>query len=509
MKIMVAMMSHETNTFSPVPTPLTRFGGGENPPEGDAVISHVTGRSSTMAGMLAVARAAGAELITPIAAGAPPSGPVDDAAYQYMTDAICNAIDDCDAILLELHGAMVTESIEDGEGHLLARIREIRPDIPVAVGLDMHANLYPAMVDNATVITGFHTYPHVDMYETGERAARILLDSLGGKCKPTMAWGNVPMLPHVMRQGTDDFPNKELQARIMALEANGEVLAASLFTGFPHADIYNAGLSVVVVTDNDPGKAEAIRDELLEMAWRDREAFVYHVEPLAESVSKAVAAAEVEGNGPVILLDHYDNTASGGSMDTSEVLREILAQGLEDVAAFGIYDPAAVDQMIEAGVGNEVTVQLGGKFHLAALPEQSRPLEVTGHVKLISDGRFTVTGPMGTGARLNMGRTVVLDTGKVQIVVISQHIEPYDLGCFTSLGIDPLRKRFLMLKSRIHYRATYRPIAKAIIECAGIGVCTSDYSQLEFRHVRRPVYPLDRMNANSFREAVITPVQSD
>lgn len=501
MKVLIAMMSHETNTFSPVPTPLTRFGSGEPPPEGRAALAAAVGRSSTMAGMLSVARETGAAIVTPIAAGAPPSGPVDDDAYRYMTDVICDAIDDCDALLLDLHGAMVTRSLEDGEGELLVRIRRAHPDIPIGVGLDMHANLYPAMVHNATVITGYQTYPHVDMFETGVRAARILFDSLSGKVQPTMVWGNCPMLPHVMRQGTDDFPNRELQKRAKEMEQR-DALAVSLFTGFPHADIYNAGLSVVVVTDNDVDKAEALRDELLEMAWRDRAAFVYHLEPLAESVSRANAAADAPGHGPVILLDHYDNTASGGSMDTTEVLREIIEQQLEDVAAFGIFDPQAVDQMIGAGVGARVTVSLGAKFHLDALAEQSRPLEVTGHVRLISDGKFTVTGPMGTGATMNMGKTVVLDTGRAQIVVISRHVEPYDLGCFTSLGINPLAKRFLMLKSRIHYRATYKAIAREIIECAGVGVCTSDYSQLTFEHVRRPIYPLDRINADDFRELI-------
>ena len=355
---------------------------------------------------------------------------------------------------------------------------------------------------NATVITGYQTYPHIDMFETGARAAQVLFDSIEGRVTPTMVWGNCPMLPHVMRQGTDDFPNRELQQRAKEMESHGEALAVSLFTGFPHADIYNAGLSVVVVTDNDVEKAGSLRDELLEMAWRDREAFVYGIEPLSESVGKANAAADAPGTGPVILLDHYDNTASGGSMDTTEVLREIIEQGLEDVAAFGIFDPEAVEQMIAAGVGQEVNVSLGAKFHLDALAEQSRPLEVTGIVRHISDGKFKVTGPMGTGATMNMGKTVVLDTGKVQIAVISRHVEPFDLGCFTSIGIDPLKKRFLMLKSRIHYRATYKPIAKQIIECAGVGVCTSDYSQLEFKHVRRPIYPLDRINADDFRELI-------
>ncbi|MCB1693126.1 MAG: M81 family metallopeptidase [Pseudomonadales bacterium] len=499
MKVLIAMMSHETNTFSPVPTPLTRFGAGRNPAEGPAALSQARGKRSTMSGMVHVADAIGAEIITPIAAGAPPSGPVHDDAYAYMTDRIVSSIGDCDAILLDLHGAMVTQSLEDGEGALLSRIRAMRPDVPIAVGLDMHANLYPAMVENATVIAGYQTYPHIDMFETGVRAAQVLIDSMAGKVTPTMVWGNAPMLPHVMRQGTDDFPNRDLQRRVKEME-RGEALVASLFTGFPHADIYNAGLSVVIVTDNDEAKARELRDELLEMAWQNRKSFVYKLEPLADSVGRANDAAESEGNGPVILLDHYDNTASGGSMDTTEVLREILNQGLEDVAAFGIFDPDAVETMIDAGVGSEVTVSLGAKFHLDALEAQSKPLEVTGTVRLISDGAFTVTGPMGTGATMNMGRTVVLDTGKVQIVVISRHVEPYDLGCFTSLGIDPLRKRFLMLKSRIHYRATYKAIAKSIIECAGVGVCTSDYDQLTFKHVRRPIFPLDNLNSDTFRE---------
>lgn len=503
MKLLIARMSHETNTFSPVPTPLVRFGGGRPPPEGEAALRTAVGRSSTMAGMVKVAQDAGAEMVTPIAAGAPPSGRVHDDAYQYMTDTICNALADCDGVLLDLHGAMVTESLEDGEGALLARIRSLRPNIPIGVGLDMHANLYPEMVEHSTVITGYQTYPHIDMFETGARAAQVLLDAMNGRVTPTMSWGNCPMLPHVMRQGTDDFPNRELQQRVREME-QGEALAVSLFTGFPHADIYNAGLSVVVVTDNDMDKARELRDELLEMAWTNREAFVYQLVPLEESIGQANDAADAEGDGPVILLDHYDNTASGGTMDTTEVLREILNQALEDVAAFGIFDPDAVDQMIEAGVGNEVTVSLGGKFHMDALERQSSPLEVTGTVRLISDGRFTITGPMGTGGTMTMGKTVVLDTGKVQIVVVSQHVEPFDLGCFTSLGIDPLRKRFLMLKSRIHYRATYMPIAKRIIECAGRGVCTSDYGELTFEHVRRPIFPLDNINAASFKEGFPT-----
>jgi microcystin degradation protein MlrC len=250
-----------------------------------------------------------------------------------------------------------------------------------------------------------------------------------------MAWGNAPMLPHVMRQGTDDHPNRELQARAKQMEADG-ALAVSLFTGFPHADIEQAGLSVVVVTNGDRALAETWRDELLDRAWNDRAAFVYEPEPLADSVAHAKAlgttAASPSETGPVILLDHYDNTASGGTMDTTEVLAEILRQGLDDVAVFGIFDPAAVQQMVAAGVGSTITVSLGGKLPMPSIPRQSKPLSVTGRVKLVADGRFPATVAMSRGLTMNMGTTAVLSTGGVDIVVISRHIEPFDPGCFTS-----------------------------------------------------------------------------
>src|SRR5712691_3154706 len=179
-----------------------------------------------------------------------------------------------------------------------------------------------------------------------------------------MAWGNVPMLPHVMRQGSDDHPNRELQHRCAAMSGEG-ALAASLFTGFPHADITNAGLSAVVVTDGDRKLAEDLRDELLDRAWVEREAFVYKIEPLRQSIARAKAMLPSEpGDGPIVLLDHYDNCASGGTMDTTAVLTEILRQGLEDVAVFAIYDPAAVQQAIAAGIGAEGNLSIGGKIKM-------------------------------------------------------------------------------------------------------------------------------------------------
>ena len=492
MRLVIAMMKHETNTFSPVPTPLARFArGGAAPLYGDDAVAAFRDTGSAMAAYIDLAEAEGAEYVVPIAAHCWPSGPVEDAAYAHITDCICDCVaaelgKGLDAILLDLHGAMVTESLEDGEGALLARLRGIAPETPIAVALDMHTNMYPAIVDNATAVAGYQTYPHIDVYETGQRAGRAVLAALKGDATPTMAWGNRPMLPHVMRQGSDDEPNRGLQARAKKMEQQG-ALCASFFTGFPHADIANAGSSAVVVTDDDQALADRLCAELLDQAWANREAFVYQLEPLADSLDRAAQITD----GPVILLDHFDNAASGGTMDTTVVLAAILDAGLENVAAFAIHDPAAVEQMIAAGEGAAVTVSLGGKIAMPTVAAPSPPLEVTGTVKRLSDGQYRNKGPMSAGVLMDMGPTAVLDTGRVEIVVISRHQEPNDLACLESLGIDPLTKRYIMLKSRVHWRAGFKPIARAVVDCAGVGVCTSDYDQLDFRNVRRPIFPLD------------------
>jgi microcystin degradation protein MlrC len=270
------------------------------------------------------------------------------------------------------------------------------------------------------------------------------------------------------------------------MEAAG-ALCASLFVGFPHADIRFAGLSVVVTTDGDKALAERLRDELLDAAWAQREAFVYKLEPLQQSVARAKAMTE----GPVFLLDHYDNAASGGPMDTTAVLAEIIRQELDDVAAFGIFDPAAVRQCIAAGIGATLTLPIGGKMKMPLCPKPSEPLVVTGRVRTISEGKFRAKGPMAAGTRQDMGHAVVLDTGRVEIVLFSRHVEPFDVNTLLSLGIDPQQKRYVMLKSRIHWRAGMRHLAKAVVECAGIGVCPSDYSEHRFTRLRRPIYPLD------------------
>jgi microcystin degradation protein MlrC len=488
MRLLIAQMKHETNTFSPVPTPLARFAhGGGRPYEGEEIRAAFKGTGTAIGAFLDLAEKAGAEVVLPVAGNAAPSGPVQSAAYEYMTGRIVGAAaKGCDAMLLDLHGAMVTEHYDDGEGELLRRIRQVAPKVPIGVALDMHTNLFPEMAEHATVLAGYQTYPHVDMYETGLRAGRPVLAMLEGKARPAMAFGHRPMLPHVMRQASLDSPNREIQERAKEMERAG-TLAATFLVGFPHADIPYAGASAVVVTDGDAACARRECDELLDMAWQERAKFVYAIEPLEASLRRAAGIAA----RPVMLLDHYDNCASGGTMDTMTVLGAILDAGLEDAVAFAIFDPDAVERMKQAGVGANVTLSLGGKLDMPALGLKGAPRTVSGRVKRIADGRYRNEGLMARGEAGDMGACAVLDTGKVEIAVISRHTEPYDMGSFRALGIDPAKKRYVMLKSRVHWRAGLGPLAKAVVECAGTGVCTSDYSQLKFNRVRRPVFPLD------------------
>ena len=461
-------------------------------PTGPEVVERFRGTGTGIGAFLDVATEQGWEIISPIAANAAPSGKVQADAYTRMTDAICDAVaTGCDACFLDLHGAMVAETTDDGEGTLLRRIREIAPDLPIAISLDLHANMTADIIDNCTVVVGYKTYPHLDMYDAGRHAGELLVRTLAGEINPVMAWGRRPILAQTLRMGHDDEPMGPLIETARRQEASG-LLASSVFGGFPLADIWAAGLSVVTIADGDRAGAEAARDELLEAAWAERAEFMFHSEPLTDTIAKAKADyGDGQADGPVILLDHADNTASGGTQDTTAVLAEVLAQGLEHVAMFGICDPAAVETMTEAGVGAEVSLDLGGKVDMPSIGRTGEPLAVTGTVTAVTDGTFTVTVPMGRGTTADMGPTAVLQIGSVNVVVCSRNVEPWDPGCFRSVGIEPTEQRFLILKSRIHYRAGFADISVVDIPCNGVGVTSSDNSLFRFENVRRPIYPLD------------------
>lgn len=491
MRLVLATMKHETNTFSPVPTDLARF-GGRGLHRGAAVVEAYTGTNTPLAAYLDLARAAGAEIVTPIAAEASPSGPVQRAAYEEMTGAIVDAVArGCDGVMLDLHGAMVAEHHDDGEGELLARIRAVAPGIPICVTLDMHCNLTARMVENCTMMIGYKTYPHVDMREVGGHIGRVFLRSLAGEVNPVMVWGNAPVLAQTLRMGTADEPMRGLQA--MARDAErGAILAATFFGGFPMADIHDAGVSAVIVADGDAAAAGAVRDALLAKAWAERGEFVYAHRDLAATVAAASRLQNSIPQGrPAVLLDHADNVASGGTSDVMTVIAEVVRQDLPDVAVATVFDPIAVQAMRDAGLGARVTIALGGHASMPSIAGKSAPLRLTGTVAHLGDGRWRITGPMYTGVMADTGPSAVLDTGRMKIVIVSRHHEPFDTGIFTANGIDPTAQRYLLLKSRIHYRAGFAPLASHTFTCDGEGVTTSDNARLRFSKIRRPIYPLD------------------
>ncbi len=489
MRLLLAMMKHETNTFSPVPTDLARFRAwGMH--EGPEVVKAYRGTNHPIAAFIDLAEAAGAEIVTPVAAEAMPSGLVQREAYEYLAGRILDALRDqgpFDGAMLDLHGAMVAETDWDGEGALLERIRAVAPDLPIAVTFDMHGNITRRVADNCTLFNCYKSYPHTDMYKAGEACGRIFLDALAGRVKPVMAFAQLPVLAQTLRMGTADEPMHSLQAMTREEETRPSILCASLFGGFPMADIPEAGISVIVVADGDRAAAADSCDRLLAAAWAQREEFVYRHEPLEQAVARA-KTIEVR---PVVLLDHADNVGSGGTADSMTVIREVLRQGLTDVAVGAVRDPEAVQAMMRAGVGAEITLDLGGKTDMPSIGATGEPLRLTGRVRRLSDGEWTVRGPMYTGSRVTTGPTAVFETAGVSIVVTSLHHEPWDAGIFTSVGIDPAHCRYLLLKSRIHYRAGFSPYEKARVTLDGVGVTTSDNAQLTFDVLRRPIYPLD------------------
>lgn len=490
MRILVAMMKHETNTFSPIPTSLDRFfeWGGHL---GDDAYHAYKGTSMPFSAYIDVAEASGHKVLTPIAAEAMPSGIVQAEAYNFMKEKILDAVRiGVDAALLDLHGAMVCETTDDGEGTLLHEMRKINPLLPIGVTYDLHANLTQKMVENCTCLIGYKTYPHIDMYEVGSQIARILLDSIKENYEPIICWARPPVLAQTLRMGHSDEPMKSILALAKEAEKDPKVLAATVFGGFPLADFEDAGSSACIVAKGDANLAKDWCDKIVKQIWENRREFVYSGRPLSEALTYAKSLKD----GPIILLDHADNVGSGGTQDVMTVIEEVLNAGLEDVAVAAVFDPEAVNLMAEAGVGREISLDLGGKADMPSINKKGKPLRLKGIVKTLTNGEWVVRGPMYTGVKVSMGNTAVLEVGGIEIVITSKHHEPWDTGVFTSVGIQPDKKRYLLLKSRIHYRAGFEQLAKNTITCDGEGVTTSDNNLLDFRKVRRPIYPLDNIN---------------
>ncbi len=503
-KIVIARFNHETNTFSPVPTPLDAFA----PQWGAAALRDQQGARTAMGAFIDIAGALpDVELVTPVAAMANPSGTVDALAYDTICAAILEAVAaGCCAIMLDLHGAMVAHGAEDGEGRLLQAIRRIAPEVPLCLALDLHGNVTQAMVESCDIIVGFKTYPHVDMYETGAHAGRLLVDMLAGRVAPLTRWRQLPLLSHTL---LSDTSASAMQAAVeAAVRAEGEpgILAVSVMAGFSLADFSDAGMSMIVVADAAgegvgaaAQRASAVAERIGGQIWQDRARFVYRSQPVLQSLQRARQLAADAANhagqnkGPVLLLDHSDNVMSGGSCDTMDVLQAALEAGLTDIAVGPLCDPQALDVLWTAAIGARVAITLGNRTQLAAQGLAKTPLQLHGTVLAKSDGDIRVTGPIYTGSLLRMGRTVLFDIGAAQIVVTQERVEPYDLGVFGCVGVDPAQKTYLLLKSRMYCRPVFVPLARGLVECDSDsgGPTSSNYALFPFARVRRPLYPLD------------------
>jgi len=486
LRLSVAMFKHETNTFSPVPTRWEDFTihDGE---EARAMYRH---SGYSLSGLLEEAERMEARITIPIAARALPSAPVAREAFERLSDILCAAARDCDAMLLDLHGAMVAEGFSDGEGEMLRRIRSVRPGLPIGAALDSHGNITQLFVDNCTVMPGYRTYPHTDMPETGRMAARMLRDVLEGRLDPVTVLHRVPMLPDMVRGISAQPPMSVLIEAAAAEEARG-LPCCTVFTGFPLADTEDTALTVLATAHKDRAQAEAAAKRVGDLAWSMREEFVQVLEPLESAIARAAAIQD----GPVILADMSDNCHSGGSMDSMAVIAEALHQGLDGILAGPIRDPEAVAQMIAAGIGATVTLDIGGKLHAPALKEQLQPMRLTGVVKTLSMGKFKVEGPIFTGMPVDLGRCAVLETPRMTLLVSEGRVEALDPLQYRIFGLEPTRFRTIILKSKTNHRPAFLPLAAANIECHGPGVATLDLRSLPWRHVRRPIFPLDRSNA--------------
>jgi len=480
------MLSHETNTFSNVPTDRAQF-EARHLHYGGEIVETFRATGTCLGGMIEAAERHGARLVPSVAAAASPAGRVTREIYTHVKDrmlADLAAAGAVDGVLLDLHGAMVPEGIDDGEGDIISAVRKVvGPKVPIAVTLDFHGNLSPAMASGADLLHGYKTYPHVDMAERGAEATERLIDTIAGRLRPTSALRTPPLLPPIGSQRTAVGPMRRLYDRADEMEKDPRVISVSVFAGFPYADIPEAGLSVYVVTDGDQRLADALAEELAELAWRHRHEFVHTGLPVPAAVAKALAA---EGR-PIVLADMADNTGGGAAGDGTEILRELLRVGARSAVVACLWDAAAVQACVKAGVGQSLTLEVGGKVD----DRHGAPLRVTGVVRTLSDGRFVHKGPMARGLPGRLGPTAVLDVNDVKVILISYRWQTLDPEMLRFVGLDPLEHKILVVKSTIHYRAAFEPIAREIIEVDAPGLSSSNLDRFAFARIRRPIFPLD------------------
>jgi microcystin degradation protein MlrC len=486
-RILTGQIAHETNTFSKVPTTLDHFRAGTLL-LGNEIPAARQGTHTALGATFEAAAKYGWTLSHPLAAAANPSGTVTRETFDQLLAWFLAGAEGCDGALIDLHGAMVAEGCEDAEGEILARLRKILgPSAPIVVTLDLHGNITQKMADNASALIAVRTYPHIDYYERTWQGANLLDRALRGEINPRTVIAKRPMLRGLDGGRTQTGPMRELIDRGERLEESGDALVVSVCAGFTAADIHDIGPSVTVTADGDTSEAIRIAEEFMDYAWETREFVSVRHSSIADAVAKA-KSGETGADKPLVLADVTDNPGSGHYGDTTNLLRDMIAADLQNAAFYAIFDPAAVQAATSIGAGKTGRITLGGKHDAEA---GGGPLELDAHVVSVTDGRFQCHGPMGGGVWRSYGPSALLRVGAIAIAVISRNGQANDLAQFISLGVDPLHCATIAVKSNHHFRAAFEPIARQVITVNGGGLGAAILSRMDYRHVRRPIWPLD------------------
>ena len=488
-RIAIAGFQHETNTFSPLPTPYEEFEHGGAWPAlqtGEDVISELSGLNVPIGGF--IDEADDFELVPIAWAAAEPSSYVTDDAFDRISALIVDGIASCGAInglYLDLHGAMTTESHDDGEAELLRRVREVTgPDLPIAVSLDLHGNMSREFAELASVTTIYRTYPHIDMAETGGRARKLLREELARGKPFARAWRQLGYIIPIQAQSTRRQPGERLYAMLPELEGAG-VSSADFVFGFPPADVPACGCSVFVY-GSDQGAVDAAADKMLEALEAAEDELHNPLVPAEAAVSEAMRIAETTDR-PVMIADAQDNPGAGGTGDTTGLLAALVAARAQRAVIGMIWDPETASAAHAAGNGAEIDVAIGGKFpQLGTGPFQARA-----KVEALSDGNFDFTGPMYGGAHAKLGLMAALrildGDSDVTVVVGSNRTQNADQAIYTHLGINPPDQAIVCVKSAVHFLADYEPIAQTVIfaESPGANPCQLDI--IPFTRLRKGV----------------------
>ena len=485
-RIAIGRISHESNSFFRRGTTMEdfeSFAGGVA--TGDTLLARPD-RTDEITGFLDVF--ADHEPVPLLSAATPPSGPVTQGAVDTLEGTLRRQLRRAgrlDGICFALHGAMSGESIQDLDGHFLRVMREeAGPGIPIVCALDCHAVVTRQMLELATALTGYRTHPHTDVVETGARAARMLLDALDGRTTPTMACEKVPML--LMDPGTAALPLKRLFDRFIAWDEADGVIAGSLFPSFPCQDVAEQGWAALAVTDNDGERAARLARELASEVWGARHSLL--PEPMLAPEEAVRRAAALPGR-PILVVDAADNVGAGAPGDTPAILRAILDAGREadGLVLANIPDAEAVATARASGKGATISLEVGGKRD----GRFGRPVPVTAQVLCVEEGAITDDGEFGSTPTIDAGGIVCLGVGNARMVLTEHAIQGPQPSLFRKVGIEPFDAAIVAVKSGIGYKTTYGHVAKGTVQADCPGPGTRNLGTLEFKHIPRPMFPLD------------------